>query len=331
MIQKNFIFILTSVILAFLISYYYIKKMDKQFLILFVIVFIIFFTLFYFLGNKIEKKVFENFEQEEYEIVEEYEEDEEEYYDKYNTIMVEEEYEEDEEEDTHNKSTINKSIIHQEEHNTVPHQEHHEEQHHPMSEEHHSVHQEEMNKYVILPPPPPQVTPMLTKKQKIKSKPKAPKPTPKPVEKKPHDKKKTIDTPYGPLNINISYNSQNSINEIENGISSNKHKKFNTNIDKENKLKKNKNEETNKGKLNDKNLGLYKINNNKDWIYGNKAFTKNPEKPYTGVQSEDYIPKKNNLKNAVSYNDDKSIYPYTINNQSDQLANSNFNPLPYNL
>jgi len=381
MIQKNFIFILTSVILAFLISYYYTKKINKEFLILFLIVFIIFFTLFYFLGNTIEKKTVENFyeddhndddedeDENDYEIVEEIAEEIAEeinnnksnnYEEELVDVLVEE-FEE-EEQYTFKKPSIytTKSSI----------QKYNKE----------IINQEEKNKYIILPPPPKTISSKIELPKMITTLPKVelskvttplPKiitPLPKvespmvesPITKKSEEKnkdmleKKTIETPYGPLNINISYNSQNSINEIENGISSSKNKKFNTSIDKENKLEKKKNinltqpsisqiftpstsfETTPTSKITTtpeetKGSGLYKINNIKDWIYGTTAFTNKPEKPYNGIQSEDYIPKKNNLKKAVSYNDDNSIYPFTINNQSNKIENSDFNPLPYNL
>jgi hypothetical protein len=418
MIQKNFIFILTSVILGFLISYYYTKKINKEFLILFLIVFIIFFTLFYFLGNTIEKKTVENFyeddhnddDEDEYEIVEEElleevdknkdDEDDDEDEDENDYDIIEEEileevdkndnennYEEKlvdilvEEFEEEEQYTFKKPSIYTTKSSTPKYNKE-------------IINQEEKNKYIILPPPPPKTASSkieLTKAQLTSPKaqltsPKAqltlpkiestkvelPKLEPTVITRMPEQKtkdmneKKTIETPYGPLNINISYNSQNSINEIENGISSSKNKKFNTSIDKENNLEKKKDinlmpsqtfipttsssfqttpsqttsfqttplsisTNTTPTPEQNKNLGLYKINNIKDWIYGTTAFTNNPQKEYNGIQSQDYIPKKNNLKNAVSYNDDKSIYPFTINNKSNKIEDSNFNPLPYNL
>jgi hypothetical protein len=60
--NKMYLFIIASIILGLIISYYYNNKFDKSFVSMFIMITIIFFILFYFLGNKanIEYEKFSN-------------------------------------------------------------------------------------------------------------------------------------------------------------------------------------------------------------------------------------------------------------------------------
>ena len=62
MMNKMYLFIIASIILGLIISYYYNNKFDKIFVSMFIMITIIFFILFYFLGNKanIEYEKFSN-------------------------------------------------------------------------------------------------------------------------------------------------------------------------------------------------------------------------------------------------------------------------------
>jgi hypothetical protein len=123
-------------------------------------------------------------------------------------------------------------------------------------------------------------------------------------------------TGYGPLNINISYNSQNNNNELDNNKTSNENK--------ENSCVKNENQNQNK------NLGDYKdttrIHNNSDWVYGNNAWTNNPDY---------YVPRKvpqplNQLMNTKK-NKENTVCPLMINTPWTEYKSGDSEPEPYNL
>ena len=123
-----------------------------------------------------------------------------------------------------------------------------------------------------------------------------------------------------PLNINISYNSQNSVNEIDNNSSCNKE------CNKERPIKENKS----------KNLGNNcdnsRIYNNSDWIYGSSAWNNDPDY---------YIPEKNRVKeipqplneliNTRKYKEDKNVCPLMINTPWSEYKSGDSEPEPYNL
>ena len=123
-------------------------------------------------------------------------------------------------------------------------------------------------------------------------------------------------TAYSPLNINISYNAQNSNNELDNNktVSENK----------ENSCMKNQNNNQNK------NLGDYndttRIHNNSDWVYGNNAWTNNPDY---------YIPRKvpqplNQLMNTKK-NKENTVFPLMVNTPWTEYKSGDSEPEPYNL
>lgn len=110
---------------------------------------------------------------------------------------------------------------------------------------------------------------------------------------------------YTPLNINISYNSQNSINELENESNSD---------DKEYKRKKELNHNLSKNLGNNDNTRIF---NNSDWIYGQNAWTNNPDY---------YIPLKDAKKNETSH-----VSPLMINTPWSEYKSGDSDPDPYNI
>jgi hypothetical protein len=133
-----------------------------------------------------------------------------------------------------------------------------------------------------------------------------------PVEYEKPDLNKILLSNPLPLNINISYNSQNSINELEN----------------------NKNETPIINKLNkknlNKNLGDYndsRINLNSDWIYGEKSWTTYPN-------YQNYIPTKKMTLNEIKKCENKIPSPIMINKPwSEYLSGDikDYSPEPYNI
>jgi hypothetical protein len=127
---------------------------------------------------------------------------------------------------------------------------------------------------------------------------------------------------YTPLNINISYNSQNSTNELDNN------RIFDPN--KENFGISDKQQNQTNGQLKNKNMGNYnddsRINNNKDWIYGSNAWTNSPDY---------YIPQKTAKPLNEVMNTKKSkeniVSPLMINTPWSEYKSGDSNPDPYNL
>jgi len=134
-----------------------------------------------------------------------------------------------------------------------------------------------------------------------------------------------------PLNINISYNSQNSLNEIDNNNNTSKE------CNKENKCNEIKENKCNEMKENkSKNLGNNcdnsRIYNNGDWIYGSSAWTNDPDY---------YIPEKNKVKeisqplneliNSKKYKENKNVCPLMINTPWTEYKSGDSEPEPYNL
>ena len=114
---------------------------------------------------------------------------------------------------------------------------------------------------------------------------------------------------YGPLNINISYNSQNKANEIDT------HKKENIKIEEDNVFVNKRNMNRNLGEINSR------IHNNSDWVYGQNAWTNNPDY---------YIPNKyndnfNNKENNNANNDTNNNVNNNVNNDTNNNVNNKDN------
>jgi hypothetical protein len=118
-----------------------------------------------------------------------------------------------------------------------------------------------------------------------------------------------------PLNINISYNAQNSVNEIDN-IKSGEKESIKNNVKK-------KDEVCSKGR----------IFNNSDWIYGENAWTNNPD-----FYIPDKIKHSNPLKKisqplneVLNKKSNNNVCPMMINTPWSEYKSGDSEPEPYNL
>ena len=145
-----------------------------------------------------------------------------------------------------------------------------------------------------------------------------------------------------PLNINISYNSQNSINELDNNEKKNdKDCKYSNNNDNNNN-----NNNNNNDKKNSKNLGSYcdnsRVYNNSDWIYGSNAWSNDPDYYIPNKGCSNKYEKDNNcitevpqplneLINTRKYKENKNVCPLMINTPWTEYKTGDSEPEPYNL
>jgi Ca2+/Na+ antiporter len=311
MLNKNNLFVLFSIFLGLIVSFFYNKEFNETFIVMFVLISIIFYIIFYFLADIRDKENFTNyynsnlFTNEYYKAdnnIREYLEDivEEEHSTKYfnnhlKNIVEEENY------SIKNNLNNDKLNITDEEQHIIKEKSHpynviEEELSIPSSLNNiqQNIPEEETSKYVK-----PDLNNILLTN-----------PVPN-------------GTSYTPLNINISYNAQNSNNELDNN-------KFVDNDDKEDLYRKNKNK--NKSKSKSKNLGDYsysdttRIHNNSDWVYGENAWTNNPDY---------YIPRKvpqplNQLMNTKK-NKENTVCPLMINTPWTEYKSGDSEPEPYNL
>ena len=116
---------------------------------------------------------------------------------------------------------------------------------------------------------------------------------------------------YGPLNINISYNSQNKANEIDT------HKKENIKIEEDNVFLHKRNMNRNLGEINSR------IHNNSDWVYGQNAWTNNPDYYIPNKDIDKFNNSTNN--NSSNNNDANNDVNNDSNNNSNNNSNSNIN------
>jgi hypothetical protein len=154
---------------------------------------------------------------------------------------------------------------------------------------------------------------------------------------KPDINKILLENPIGkttsPLNINISYNSQNSINELDNNEKKNDidYKPYRDNTNNKNKSK---------------NLGSYcdnsRVYNNSDWIYGSNAWTNDPDYYIPNKGCSNKYEKDNNcitevpqplneLINTRKYKENKNVCPLMINTPWTEYKTGDSEPEPYNL
>jgi hypothetical protein len=260
MLNKNFLFIIISIFLSFIISKFYIKNIDKKFICTFLILSIVIFTIFYFLGysNK-------------------------EYFHGNVTILddlsTELSYITDKNKDNVHVSEETNNIVEEENYhkeNIVIHNKIHKEEKIILTES------EPSKQYVI-----------------------------------PDINKLLLSNPT-PININISYNSQNSVNELDN-IKSGEKEPI------KNKVKENSGERCDKGR----------IFNNSDWIYGENAWTNNPD-----FYIPDKLKNSNPLKkisqplNELLNKNKKSnnnVCPMMVNTPWSEYKSGDSEPEPYNL
>lgn len=293
MLNINNLFIVISLIIGFIISFYYNKKLDTNFIILFLIISLIIYIIFYFLGNikesytdyynyetyksNLPKALYSKYQQEEEE--ERINPKSEEESKKIKPISTPEEEEskkiqpiptpeEEEQKIIKTKPPVNKIIPQEEESKIIK-----------IPEEEHNTYQKpNINKLLMAPP---------------------------------------SNIPSGtPVNINISYNSQNSVNEIDNDkISTYKgnNRRYNP----------------------DRNIGaisenISRIYNNSDWIYGDNAWTNNPD--YYIPQEVRVIPQKPlNEWATIVNNKEKRVCPLMDNVPWTEFKSGDSEPEPFNL
>jgi len=291
MLNKKLIFLLFSVFLGLLISFFYNKEFNEAFLLMSILITIIFYIIFYYLADIRNKENFIN-----------------------NNCIIEEE----------SNTSINNNYIIEEESNPSINYPIIEEESNKLIDYNYII-EEELNMSDDI----------------IQSTTNIEQPTKNIIQEeqsslnnyvKPDLNKILMNNPipngnpYSPLNINISYNAQNSNNELDNNktVSENK----------ENSCMKNQNQtqtqNQNQTQTQNKNLGDYndntRIHNNSDWVYGNNAWTNNPDY---------YIPRKvpqqlNQLMNTKK-NKENTVCPLMVNTPWTEYKSGDSDPEPYNL
>jgi len=264
MINKNYIFILSSILIGLSVSYFYIRYVNVNFFILFLAISITIYILLYFLGNdNIEK-----FEQ-----------------------LI----------NKNNKKLYNKSKMYvqeEEEHNI----------HHKIKEEDHEKNE---------PLPYHQILPDKNKNKNIIAEEDDKniflKKQGKNIIDSSNDKEKQI-------NINISYTNENIINNREDDEHHGNKNKIN---------KKN-------VKISNNNLGNYKDNSriklNSDWIYGDSAWSNEPDFYVPAKNDVKNIPQKmNETINANNFRQNTRVSPVMINVPWTEYKSGDSEPEPYNL
>ena len=286
--NKNYLFLIISIFLGFLISFFYNQRFDKNFFLSFLLISILFYIIFYFLG---ENKSKENFKNNRFFNTRFYNNLEDDYFDK---IMNEEEYIE-------------------EEHIEEKKQEQEQEQEQEKEQE-----QIKDIKYITTYEENPLEEEGIISKKMLRNK----------IDEKPDISKYSMETPipnsdglsmgYGPLNINISYNSQNSINELDNIKEKDIIKKNDTNKNNQHYV-----EQETRDKNTNNLCNPSRVYNNSDWIYGTNAWTNDPDYyiPTQGCNSKydtncpvqsTHIP-LNELATKRKYGDNNSVAPLMIN------------------
>ena len=130
-------------------------------------------------------------------------------------------------------------------------------------------------------------------------------------------------TPSSPFNINISYNSQNSINELDNDKESSHKENIRKNNSNHNLQS---NDSKNLGKVGD-NTRVY---NNSDWIYGDSAWTNNPD--YYIPEEVRIIPQKPlNEWAKTMQQKGKTVCPLMNNMPWSEYKSGDSDPEAYNL
>jgi Ca2+/Na+ antiporter len=298
MLNKKIIFLLFSIFLGLIISFFYNKEFNETFLLMSMLIAVIFYIIFYYLADIKNKENFTDYYNSKF------------FNKKINNTKNNNirDYLEDTIEEEHSliKKYINNNkinIIEEESHNVIEEESYRviEEETHPYIN-HHIIEEETNNNQNIVQEEESStynyVNPDLNKILLNNPIPNG--------------------TAFSPLNINISYNSQNSNNELDNNKT--------VNGNKENSCMKNQNQNQNQNQ----NLGDYndttRIHNNSDWIYGNNAWTNNPDY---------YIPRKvpqplNQLMNTKKIKEN-TVCPLMVNTPWTEYKSGDSEPDPYNL
>ncbi len=304
MLNKKYLFIFISVLLAFIISSFYNKVMDLNFLMVFIVLSLFLYVVFYYLGSTKENyDNYSRFYNQQYHS-----------YDNLNNHILRDHLEDSEYNEEEMPLIKAMKNIH---HQTMEEEEIHKA---------HPAMQVQQTQQTQQTQPSQQVQP--TQQAQMEEE------EPKSKElQKPDINKIILENPItrtpSPLNINISYNSQNSINELDNNEKNNKDY-----IDHKN------------SKMKSKNLGSYcdntRVYNNSDWIYGSSAWTNDPDYyiPNKGCTSNcqkdtnciKEVPQPlNELINANKYKENKNVCPLMVNTPWTEYKSGDSEPEPYNL
>ena len=317
MLNKIFLFMLISIILGFIISYYYNRNFKGPFVLYFIICSVILFILFYFLGNckndveRFSTNIFLSEEEESRNFPSEEE--------SRNVFQSEEEsrnifQSEEESLNIFQSEEESRNIFQSEEESrNIP-----SEEHHLISGNYAQLEEEEDNIQNI-------------SDNSLNSSSTTP--------------LSTSTNGNNPININISYNSQNSINELDNNesrlmktpVSNNSNSNSNSNSNINNNILAN-----SEKKYINRNLGLInpkcddsvgsRINTDGDWIYGKQAWTNNPDF-YT---PEEYIKQTykrgwNEMTEANKYRKNTDVCPLMANVPWTEYKSGDSEPEPYNV
>ena len=345
MFNKNYLFIFISILLAFIISCFYSKNMDLNFLMIFIVLSLFFYIVFYYLGSTREsytdykKSYTHNYHS----------------YDNLNNHILRDHLEESEhvEEEINHKKYKNNTLKKHLENQQVEEEIHQKEYKHNSLKKHlenqqveEEIHQKEYKHNSLKKHLENQQVEEEIHQQQIEEEIHNYHPTQMQEEEvntiphneivKPDINKILLENPISkttsPLNINISYNSQNSINELDNNDKDYKpYKPYKDNNDNKNKSK---------------NLGSYcensRVYNNSDWIYGSNAWSNDPDYYIPSKGCSNKYDKDNNcitevpqplneLINTRKYKENKNVCPLMINTPWTEYKTGDSEPEPYNL
>jgi hypothetical protein len=347
MLNKNLLFIFFSILLGFIISYYYNQKFNTEFILYFVLISLILYILFYFLGQDQTKENFGNNslddEQEEEgrmfnaPIRRMLQEQEEEEGRRFNAPIRRMLQEQEEEEGRRFNAPIRRMLQEEESKTTTSQmlQEQEEEEGRRFNAPIRRMLQEEGRRFNA---------PIRRMLQEEESKMATSQMWQEQEEMAPSQSADNIieeelmgvstttlplNTPYGPLNINISYNSQNSVNEVGGTKCTNS---------------------TNGGGSNtptstpppppNNNIGNNlcsnsRVYNNSDWIYGSYAWTNDPDyyipSEDTNCNKPSYPVPLNELITTRKFRKENDVCPLMVNTPWTEYKTGDSEPEPYNL
>ena len=332
MLDKKNIFIIFSILFGFVISYYYNREFNKKFILLLIIISLIFYIIFYYLGNIKSEENYNNYYNNNFinnkfingslnNIPEEYSQEEGEIPFIRRNLLEEENYILEErnnilEEESKKSYEIRDNLLDEE----------------VFNKKNNLLEEETINKIKNIHNEETIEEEIYSTSQTTSSTSQTPN-----EEQQPNLNKFVMNPPipnntagYSPLNINISYNAQNSVNELDNNEKNNDNEKNNCN-QKNNKIEL-------KEKIKSKNLGDFnneRIHTNSDWIYGSHAWTNDPDYyiPNKDIRkSFNEIPQPlNELINSRKYKGKTEVCPLMINTPWTEYKSGDSEPEPYNL
>lgn len=322
MLNKNYLFGIISIFLGFIISFFYNQKINTDFIKYFILITLIIYLILYFLGSS--KENFEDFYHTKiYNTIEESDAFKEEEEQNYSNLSEEENnYSNLSEEEELNKKKIFYSKLSKKNRQKLLSPNLSEEEEHIILDKIIEEEQIILNKIIE------------EEEQR---------------ENKPDISKFIMSSPipggYGPLNINISYNAQNSVNEVDN----NKDAKNCTSTTPSTTTStpttpsttsstapSNSSSTTSSTESrcsNNLNSDEGRIYNNSDWIYGNNAWTNSPDYYIpTEECNAKQIPKQlSELITTKRYKENRPVSPLMINTPWSEYKSGDSGPDTYNL